>query len=101
MSSRPRCPDCKVFVSVQSAIKCISDFVWCSCCNSKIHISKLGFDVALVSGTRRAETRSFAVQCETYQNGPKGNSLSNLLLSGKIKIPSQDQKQLSLFGGVL
>jgi hypothetical protein len=61
-------------------------------------------DSALVAGTRRAETRPFVAQGETFQNGLKGNAqYSNLQPNGKIKkqkdLHQPPVKQLSLFGG--
>ena len=99
-----RCPSCQAFVSVQPYINLVSDWVMCRSCGRRIHVPTV-FDVALVSGSRRAETPQEA-QGVASLNGPKGNALSplsNLKPNGKIKKTKLSQSvtdQLFLFGGV-
>ena len=93
--ARPRCPDCHAFVSVKTAIRCISDYVWCSACCSKIHISKLGFDAPV--------NPKPAVFDTTPEVNSRKNYYSNLFTNGKSKKilnrPPLDLEQLSFFRG--
>lgn len=114
MFALSRCPSCKAFVSVQPYIDLVSDWVLCRSCGKRLHVPSV-FDVALVSGTRRAETHvdqderfyrpsRNEVQGVACQNGPQGNAHSNLLPNGKISKkplnkPQIESKQLNLFGG--
>lgn len=98
-SYRSRCPNCRAFVSTQSAINKMNDVVFCRSCGTTINLESLVY--ALVAGTRRAETRLFEAQGVAFQNGPPvssgGNALSNLLPNSKILKPS-NRKTLQLTG---
>jgi hypothetical protein len=100
-----RCPSCQSFVSLHSYINLLSDYAYCRSCGLKIHVPSV-FDVALVSGTRRAETQtalSSVAQGVAFQNGPQGNAQDDHLTpTGKLKPKKPLQapiNQLSLFGG--
>lgn len=99
---RERCPSCHSFISLEAFIQLRSEFVFCRSCGTSHHVPSI-FDVALVAGTRRAETRPFVAQVADFQNGPQGNALSNLLPNGKIikkRLEQPSVNQLDLFGGV-
>lgn len=102
------CPVCGAFVSIQPFIDLVSDVVSCRSCSHRIHVPSV-FDVALASGTRRAETDMLYRQAQgvACQSGPQGNAqYSNLQPNGKIKktLGHKTDKnlsgQLDLFGGV-
>lgn len=105
--TRYHCPCCRAFIPLQAAINSMSDSVFCRCCGTTVFLAEL---VALVAGTRRAETRPLVAQVADFQNGPpvssEGNALSNLLPNGKIQkvTVKKDQScklQFDLFGGAL